>query len=56
LSLDSAAKPATNTWTIASDERLKKNIKTLEGALDKMLRLHGVTFEGPINRVKIILA
>ncbi len=45
LSVDSAAKPGTNTWTIASDERLKKNIKTLEGALDKMLRLHGVTFE-----------
>ena len=45
LSIDSAAKPGTNTWTIASDERLKKNIKTLEGALDKMLMLHGVTFE-----------
>jgi hypothetical protein len=26
LGQDSAAKPATNTWTIASDERIKKNI------------------------------
>jgi hypothetical protein len=26
LSADSAAKPATNTWTIASDERIKKDI------------------------------
>lgn len=26
LSTDSAAKPGTNTWTIASDERLKENI------------------------------
>lgn len=24
---------------------MKKNIKTIEGALDKLLRLHGVTFE-----------
>lgn len=26
LSTDSAAKPSTNTWTVASDERLKENI------------------------------
>jgi hypothetical protein len=44
LSADSAAKPGTNTWTIASDERLKKDIKTLDGALERMLRLRGVTF------------
>ena len=45
LSLDSAAKPNSNTWTIVSDQRLKKNIKTIGNALDKMLGLHGVTFE-----------
>ena len=27
LSLDSAAKPSTNTWTISSDSRLKTNVK-----------------------------
>jgi hypothetical protein len=45
LSLNSAAKPTSSSWTIASDERLKKNIKTLEGALGKMLALRGVTYE-----------
>ncbi|MBI5525617.1 MAG: tail fiber domain-containing protein [Deltaproteobacteria bacterium] len=44
LSADSAAKPGTNTWTIDSDVRLKKDVKTLDGALDRMLRLRGVTF------------
>jgi len=29
LSTDSAAKPSTNTWTISSDSRIKKNIQSL---------------------------
>jgi hypothetical protein len=34
LSTDSAAKPSTNTWTIASDVRLKQNVRPLEGGLE----------------------
>lgn len=45
LSTDSAAKPTSNTWTVPSDRRLKKNIKPLKVALDKMLKLHGVTYQ-----------
>lgn len=45
LSLDSAAKPSSNTWTISSDERLKKNVSPLRGALDRLLALRGVTFD-----------
>jgi hypothetical protein len=45
LATDSAAKPGSNTWTIWSDRRLKKNIRPLSGALDRVLGLHGVTFE-----------
>ncbi len=32
-------------WMSISDVRLKKNIKPLEGALDRLLMLRGVTFE-----------
>ncbi len=32
-------------WSATSDIRLKKNIQPLHGALDKLLRLRGVTFE-----------
>jgi hypothetical protein len=45
LATDSALKPGTNTWTILSDHRLKKNIRPLSGALERLLRLRGVTFE-----------
>jgi len=45
LATDSAAKPGANTWTIWSDRRLKKNIQPLSGALERMLQLHGVTFD-----------
>jgi len=45
LSKNSAAKPTANTWTTDSDERLKKNIVTIDGALDKIMRLRGVTYE-----------
>lgn len=45
LSLDSAAKPTSNTWTISSDRRLKKNIQPIDAALDKLLQLYGVTYQ-----------
>jgi hypothetical protein len=45
LGSDSAAKPGSNTWTIYSDRRLKKNIEPLSGALERLLQLHGVTFQ-----------
>ncbi len=45
LLADSAAKPGSNTWTIWSDRRLKKNIEPLSGALERILQLHGVTFQ-----------
>jgi len=41
----SAAKPGGGSWSVYSDERLKKNIKPLSGALDRLLKLRGVTFE-----------
>lgn len=44
LSLDGAAKPGTNTWLIASDRRLKKDIKPLANSLEKLMKLRGVTY------------
>jgi len=41
----SAAKPGGGSWSVYSDVRLKKNIKPLRGALDRLLKLRGVTFE-----------
>jgi hypothetical protein len=40
-----AGKPGGGSWSVASDERLKKNIRPLEDALARLLRLRGVTFE-----------
>jgi hypothetical protein len=34
-----------STWTVTSDARLKKDVRDLEGALDTLLALRGVTFE-----------
>jgi hypothetical protein len=45
LSTNSAAKPTSNTWTISSDRRLKKNINPIEHALDDLLALRGVTYQ-----------
>ncbi|MBI4548006.1 MAG: tail fiber domain-containing protein [Ignavibacteriae bacterium] len=45
LSQNSAAKPTSNTWTISSDTRLKKNVKTIKDALGKLLALRGVTYQ-----------
>ena len=33
------------TFTLSSDARLKKNIEPMSGALDRLLKLQGVTFE-----------
>jgi hypothetical protein len=40
-----AFKPGGGSWSSLSDFRLKKNIHTLDGALEKMLRLRGVNYE-----------
>jgi hypothetical protein len=39
-----ATKPGGGSWAVASDERLKENIQPLTGTLEKLLTLHGVTF------------
>jgi hypothetical protein len=44
LASDSAAKPTSNTWTISSDARLKKDVRPLLGSLEKLLRLRGVSY------------
>jgi hypothetical protein len=41
----SATKPGGGFWTAASDVRLKKSVRSLKGALEKLLRLRGVSFE-----------
>lgn len=41
----SAGKPDGGSWSNASDARLKKNVKGLEGTLDRLLDLHGVSYE-----------
>jgi hypothetical protein len=41
----SAYKPGGGSWTTFSDARLKKDIRGLEGVLDRLLRLRGVTYE-----------
>jgi len=38
-------KPGGGSWASTSDEHLKKNIRPLTGALDKLTQLRGVTFE-----------
>ena len=40
-----AFKPGGGSWSAPSDARLKQGIEPLSGALDRMLRLHGVSFE-----------
>lgn len=44
LSTNSAAKPGSNTWTIASDERLKKNITDFNDGLNVIMKIHPVRF------------
>ena len=40
-----AGKPGGGSWSNSSDRRLKKNIEDLDGSLDKLMRLRGVSFE-----------
>jgi hypothetical protein len=40
-----ATKPGGGSWSASSDARLKKNIQTLGGSLDRLLSLRGVSFE-----------
>ncbi|MGH8003510.1 MAG: tail fiber domain-containing protein, partial [Limisphaerales bacterium] len=40
-----AGKPGGGSWSVSSDIRLKKNVKPLENALQKMLQLRPVTFQ-----------
>ncbi len=40
-----AFKPGGGAWGSNSDERLKQNIRPLEGALNKLLKLRGVQYE-----------
>lgn len=39
-----AAKPGGGSWSTASDRRLKRDIAPLQGSLDLLLRLRGVTY------------
>ncbi|MEM7518570.1 MAG: tail fiber domain-containing protein, partial [Planctomycetota bacterium] len=41
----SAGKPGGGSWSVSSDARLKKNVNDLEGSLDTLLSLRGVTYE-----------
>ncbi len=40
-----AGKPGGGSWSNSSDRRLKKNIEDLEGSLETLLALRGVTYE-----------
>jgi hypothetical protein len=45
LTLDQAAKPSTNTWTIASDSRLKENINPFTKGLEAIKKINPVTYD-----------
>ena len=40
-----AYKPGGGSWAASSDQRLKKNVQSIEHPLDRLLALRGVTFE-----------
>jgi hypothetical protein len=44
LAADSAAKPGTNTWTIASDERLKKDIRPFADGLETLRGIRPIRY------------
>lgn len=44
LATDSAGKPGGGSWANSSDVRLKRDVRPLEGALDRLLQLRGVSF------------
>jgi hypothetical protein len=41
----SAGKPGGGAWSVSSDARLKKDVRPLEGALETLLALRGVSYE-----------
>ena len=45
LALDSAGKPSTNTWTLTSDVRIKRNIQNVPDALTKICQLRPRKFQ-----------
>lgn len=45
LSNDSAAKPATNTWTVPSDIRIERNVRRFEGDMEVIRRLDPIVAE-----------
>ena len=45
LSLNSAAKPSTNTWTITSDERVKTNVNPYTKGLEAILAINPITYD-----------
>ncbi len=45
LSLDSAAKPTSSTWTVVSDERVKTNIRPYETGLEELLQVKPKIFD-----------
>lgn len=45
LSTDSAAKPTTSTWTIASDSRIKTNIQNYEKGLAEICQVSPITYD-----------
>ena len=45
LASDSAAKPSTNTWTVASDIRTKRNIYRFEGDMNVIRKLEPIVAE-----------
>jgi hypothetical protein len=45
LSLNSAAKPSTNTWTVTSDARVKTNINPYTKGLETILAINPVTYD-----------
>ncbi|MBI4678810.1 MAG: tail fiber domain-containing protein [Elusimicrobia bacterium] len=44
LSLDSAAKPTSNTWTIASDRRVKKDIELFTDGLEVVKKINPIRY------------
>jgi hypothetical protein len=45
LSTDSAAKPTSALWTIASDRRIKENIIPYKKGLQELLRINPITYD-----------
>jgi hypothetical protein len=51
-----AFKPGGGSWAALSDKKLKKNIKTLKGSLEKITKLRGVSFEWKNTEMECVLA